>query len=304
MAGGRLIVDARAAFLERLVDYAGLFPPAALDLPTALRRFDAHQRGQDATMLGRFVLPAARLVEIEPWLTGPWLPERQLPLSVLAGLDDLDAAARFAAAHPAVRIEALEMKAPGQEVDAWLDRLADGLRAASLTDREIYVELPAGADHEVLTALGRRQTAPPARRLAGKLRCGGVTEDLVPSCERVADVLAAASDQNVPLKFTAGLHHPVRGMDHTGEIPMHGFLNVYGAAMLARANGLTAAELLPVIEETDAGAFRLDAGGFAWRDRVVAADQLHQLRDQALAGYGSCSFDEPVTDLRSLTMLS
>ncbi|MEZ4387394.1 MAG: hypothetical protein R3D98_07400 [Candidatus Krumholzibacteriia bacterium] len=86
-------MDARASLLEGLIDYAGLFPPAALDLPTALRRYDAHQRGNDARLLGRFVLPAARLPELTPWLDGPWLPERPLPVSLLAAPEDLAAAA-------------------------------------------------------------------------------------------------------------------------------------------------------------------------------------------------------------------
>ncbi|MBD3222915.1 hypothetical protein GF314_16930 [bacterium] len=297
-------MDARAALLEGLIDYAGLFPPAALDLPTALRRFDGHQRGQDAMRLGRFVLPAARLDDIRPWLAGPWLPERPLPLSVLAGLDDLATIAAHADEQPAVRIEALEVRAPVEGTDRWLDDLAGRLAVAGLADREVYVELPNGGDDEVLAALGRRQATPPARRLAGKLRCGGVTEDLVPAPERVAAVLASASTGRVPMKFTAGLHHPVRGMDHTGEIPMHGFLNVYGAALLAHAAGLGAEELLPVILETEPGAFRLDTGGFGWRDRAVDAVRIAELRSDFLAGYGSCSFDEPMTDLRSLALLT
>ena len=46
----------------------------------------------------------------------------------------------------------------------------------------IQFELPAGADHEVLTALGRRQTAPPARRLAGTT-AGVAAGVLVAICE-------------------------------------------------------------------------------------------------------------------------
>lgn len=295
--------DARAGLLEGLIDYAGLFPPAALDLPTALRRFDSHQRGKDAVMLGRFVLPAARLDEIRPWLAGPWLPERPLRLSLLASIDELPGVAAFAAKHPAVAIEAFECRAPKLDSEAWLAELLAAVTAAGFGGCELYVELPAGADHEVLGVLGQRQVDPPVRRLAGKLRCGGVTEDLVPSCERVADVLVYACTLGVPLKFTAGLHHPVRGMAHTGTIPMHGFLNVYGAALLAHVAGLDAAGLLPVVAETEPTAFRLDTAGFAWRDRVVTGEAIGDLRERLLAGYGSCSFSEPVTDLRTLALL-
>lgn len=296
-------MDARAALLEGLVDYAGLFPPASLDLPTALRRFDAHQRGKDARLLGRFVLPAGRLTELEPWLHGPWLPERPLPLSMLATIEDLPAVAAFQRDRRSVLVQALELRVPERAIAAWLDQLAVALADAALADREAYIELPVGRDDEVLAALGARQADPPARRLAAKLRCGGVTADLVPSAERVAAVLAAARDHGVPLKFTAGLHHPVRGMDQTEGVPMHGFLNVYAAALFAHVHGLPAADLMPVLLEEDPRAFRLDRGSLAWRDRVAAGDAVARLRESLLAGYGSCSFDEPVTDLRSLALL-
>ena len=297
-------MDARHALLEGLVDYAGLFPPAALDLPTALRQFDGHQREPDAWMLGRFVLPVARLAELEPWLDGPWLATRPLVLSLLAAPDDLAAAAAFVAARPAVRIGALELKAPTADLDSWFAAVALALTTTDLGDREVYVELPPGHDAAVLDGLAARQADPPSARLGAKLRCGGVTAGLVPGPERVAAVLAGARDRGVPLKFTAGLHHPVRGMDATEGVPMHGFLNVYGAGLLAHASGLEAAALLPVITETDARAFRLDADGFAWRDRAVPAARVAEVRARGLASYGSCSFHEPVTDLRSLAILT
>lgn len=297
-------MDARGAFLEGLIDYAGLFPPAALDLPTALRRYDAHQRGKESRLLGRFVLPFDRLDELQPWLEGPWLPERPLPLSVLVTSDDLPDLTAFQLTRRSVRIEALEMRVAEGQLTDWLDDVAHGLATCDLEERELYVELPAGRDRELLEALGARQADPPCRRLGAKLRCGGVTADLVPSAGRIASVLAGAREFGVPLKFTAGLHHPLRGMDHTESVPMHGFLNVYVAALLAHAADLAEDELLPVLLETDASAFRVDRGHVAWRDRMVEAGLVTRLREELLGGYGSCSFDEPITDLRSLDLLT
>lgn len=297
-------MDARAALFEGLVDYAGLFPPAALDLPTALRSYDAHVRSKEARLLGRFVLPAARLLELEPWLQGPWLPERPLRLSLLAALEHLPAVAQAMATQPSLQIEALELRLPETALpEQWLDELRESLIANQLQGLEVYVELAATRDQALLAALGKRQSVPPARRLGAKLRCGGVTADLVPPVTRIAAVIIGARDHGVPLKFTAGLHHPLRGMDHIESVPMHGFLNVYGAGLLAHVDGNDAATLIPVLEETDPAAFRIDAAGFAWRDRVVPTMRIVDLRDRLFGGYGSCSFDDPVTDLRSLALL-
>ena len=51
------------ALLSGVVDYAGLFPPAGLPLDQAIRNYARYRQGSDAWMLGRFVIPAARLAE-------------------------------------------------------------------------------------------------------------------------------------------------------------------------------------------------------------------------------------------------
>jgi hypothetical protein len=49
------------ALLANLVDYAGLYPPAALPLPIVLERYNGFLASPDAWILNRLVLPAARL---------------------------------------------------------------------------------------------------------------------------------------------------------------------------------------------------------------------------------------------------
>ena len=51
-----------------MVDYAGLFPPAQLPLDEAVREYAAHLGDAEAWMLGRFIIPAQRLGELEPHL--------------------------------------------------------------------------------------------------------------------------------------------------------------------------------------------------------------------------------------------
>ena len=297
-------MDARAALLHGLVDYAGLFPPANLELTVAMERFDAHLQGLDAVRLGRFILPVARLGELAPCLGANWREERPLRLSLLASPEDLAVVAEFMDGYNAVRVEALELRMPsGTDAAAWLDRLVTGLVRNGLTGLAVYVELNPGNDSEQLAACGDLQGSHPLRRLGAKLRCGGVRAELVPPVARVASVIATAHDCAVPLKFTAGLHHPVRGMDQTEDAPMHGFLNVYGATLLAHEHDLDAAALEAVITDTNPRSFRLDETAFAWCDQTVAAARIAELRKTLLGGFGSCSFAEPMADLRSLSLL-
>src|SRR5438552_2660541 len=55
------------AFLEQILDYAGLFPPAQLPLDQALRNYLGYRQEKDGRMLGRFVCPAQRLAELVPF---------------------------------------------------------------------------------------------------------------------------------------------------------------------------------------------------------------------------------------------
>lgn len=69
------------ALLEGLIDYAGLFPPAALSMQDAVRNYARYREGEFAWALGRFVVPADRANEVPS----------EFPLSVL-GVDEQKAA--------------------------------------------------------------------------------------------------------------------------------------------------------------------------------------------------------------------
>jgi hypothetical protein len=51
------------ALLSNLIDYAGLYPPAALPLQDVAAKYQAYRASPHAWMLNRVVLPAARLAE-------------------------------------------------------------------------------------------------------------------------------------------------------------------------------------------------------------------------------------------------
>jgi hypothetical protein len=57
--------DAAGALLRDLIDYAGLFPPASLDMAAAVANYDSYSRSEWNWILGRFIVPVARLGEFE-----------------------------------------------------------------------------------------------------------------------------------------------------------------------------------------------------------------------------------------------
>src|SRR5688572_9168107 len=70
------------ALLTNVIDYAGLFPPAELSLDEAIRNYARFRTEPEAWMLGRFIIPAARLGELVPYVHGLFAPDA--PLSVAA----------------------------------------------------------------------------------------------------------------------------------------------------------------------------------------------------------------------------
>jgi hypothetical protein len=305
-----------------LVDYAGLFPPAALDVPKAVAAYGAHRKQAEAWMLGRFIAPAARLEAVAAAVAAERPPAAVWPFAVLVGAADDAEAARSAvpaqgaavavfeeAGDGRTPVEALETPVPAAaaraDAMAFLDRLTGDLVAAGLGGCEMFWETPAGGDDAgvVAAVAALVRSGAPFPRQGVKLRCGGVTAGAFPSCERVAAVVALCRDHDVPLKGTAGLHHPLRHRADDPDVMMHGFLNVFGAGLLAWGLGAGTDVLTACIAETDPTAFRLTDTEFAWRDQAVPAAAVADIRRRWLCGFGSCSFDEPRADLVDLGLL-
>jgi hypothetical protein len=146
---------------------------------------------------------------------------------------------------------------------------------------------------------------PPRRcRPAGfKLRCGGLDATSFPSAELVAFVLSACRDAEVALKCTAGLHHPIRRFDAGVNATMHGFLNVFGAGVLAAARGLKEHHIVQILMDEDPTSFVLNDRGLCWKEDCATVAEIEKARETSVISFGSCSFDEPREDLRALGLL-
>ena len=136
-----------------------------------------------------------------------------------------------------------------------------------------------------------------AERGAGaKVRCGGATPDMFPSPAELAHFICGCRDRGLAFKATAGLHHPIR------DGIAHGFLNLLGAAVLAHA-GAAPRDLVDVLLDEDASAFGVTDDAFTVRGSAFDADTVAAMREELFVGYGSCSFSEPVEDLKGLRIL-
>lgn len=284
------------ALVAGLVDYAGLFPPASLDMPAAAARYAEYRRSPDAWMLGRLIVPVARLEELAT--AQPAEADTPWALGVLVG-DDIEAdAARvseFGAKHRGrFTADVVEIKASDAERIALAGRVFGADPGVT-----VYIELPYIEDPRTLLVAVKNAG------LRAKVRTGGVSADAFPTAPQLARFIARCAEVGVPFKATAGLHHPLRGehrLTYQPDAPsatMFGFLNVFVAAALAAA-GATERELVEVLEERDAAAFTFTERELRWRERSISRSRIQQTRDAFAAAFGSCSFREPVDELQEL----
>jgi hypothetical protein len=295
-------MSAIRVLLQNSIDYAGLFPPAALDMAAAVGNYHSYRGGEAAWALGRFILPVSRLPEFEqaaadfppPPAGQPWL------LSVLTGADlagDLERVTKFNRRHAdtAARIDTLEAKASSSDaVRDTMHRIPGDLQA--------YLEIP--IDHDpssLIAAIGRTGAR-------AKVRTGGVTRDGFPSTADLLRFLKGCLRAGVPFKATAGLHHPVRAQYRLTYAPdsprgtMFGFLNLFLAAAFLRA-GTEESVAAEVLEEESPAAFQFDGRGVSWRNHRIGEDTLAGARQDQIVSFGSCSFTEPLQELQALNLL-
>ena len=283
-------MNALDTLLADLIDYAGLYPPASLDMHSAVRNYLEYSRGPQKRALGRFVLDLDRF----PYLwdaAGDYV--RGIRLSVLAGPEsDWDDLRRLI--EKGYLIETIDIRASAaDEIHRLARRVPDGLIA--------YFEIPIDSPPETLAAID-------AEGARVKLRMGGLSAEAFPSTHTIARMLEQISRRRMLFKATAGLHHPVRAKypltsaPNSPTVPMHGFINLATAAAVLHFGG-DVADAFEALEELEPGAWRITPNAIVWREHGWNADELCEIRRLFFAALGSCSFHDPFQELEALAWL-
>jgi hypothetical protein len=293
--------------LTRSIDYAGMFPPCSVELEPALKNQAEYVRSPDSWMLSTFVLPVGQFSDATQFVS-QFDKHHQLRISALGAKTEnaADFLAQLENATETIRsfqkehldlvsIVQLEMFAPADVNLAKLNEAATLLAGLKL---QTFWETPAESAEQTIALLARAKQ--PA--FGYKLRTGGVTVDAFPNSVQIARALLASTKHHIPIKFTAGLHHPVRQFRDEVKTEMHGFLNVLGAGVLSAEHHWDEAQTIEMLEDQRPTSFEFHDTVFAWRDWEVTIDRIKARRKFATS-FGSCSFDEPREDLRGLNFL-
>ena len=244
-------------------------PPCQLELEPALKNQAQYLRAADAWMLSAFVLPLDQFGAAKQLLT-EFDPLHPLHVSALGPKTENAAAFRDALAKTDTAIRSLST----HNVDL-------------VSVRQLEMFLPPDVDSQLLSEtrsiLGSLPTfweAPPDRAeqtialvelnsnadsptFGYKLRTSGVTADAFPTSPQITQALVTPATHQVPIKFTAGLHHPLRMLRDEVKTKMHGFLNVLGAAVLAAEYKWDARQTALMLEDENADSFSFTDEFFA-----------------------------------------
>jgi hypothetical protein len=294
------------SFLSGIIDYAGLFPPAELDMQSAVRNYGEYRAGSDHDLLGRFVLPSSRLGEFAEASRGllergagsvPWC------LSVLIGdnvAEERKRVLEFTSSHIDTSdaghalCDAVEMRAHDEQ------QMIDAVKAFPRPLHQFFeIALEPGFER-MLEVIG-------SCRASAKLRTGGVTPDAFPSSQTIVRFVAACNELGLPFKATAGLHHALCGaypLTYATDAPqakMYGYINLFLASAFIR-KGISEGDACAILDESSADEFSFDSG-VSWRGNKLTRDDLRLTRSRLFLSFGSCSFREPVDEARELGLI-
>jgi hypothetical protein len=290
------VLASTRALLEHAVDYAGTFPPAALPLGEAALNYTRERNGSHAWLLGRLVVSAGSLDELESALTRDDVNGHEI--SVVLGADVMSQLARVDAFNERqagrARIVSLEFPpAPATDIPRLAGRVERPLEA--------FFEAPIADDLET------RLDAMSKAGVYAKVRTGGVVATAIPTPASLARFLHACAVRRLAFKATAGLHHALRSCysltyeRNSATAVMHGFLNVSVAAALAH-KGASVSEIVEALSESSATSFVFDPDGLVHHGATAGLNDLVETR-RYFRSFGSCSFREPVEELARLHLV-
>jgi hypothetical protein len=276
---------------RKLFDDASLFPPASLAMPDAVAGHLRHRQAWYRDMSGPFVCADTKITQLSAALTSTNVAELDLALVLPGGAESLDAAVDAVFADPRLRLRAVEVPVDRQAAAtvAAVGSLIARLDETPLAGATAFAEIPAAQlSPDAVRALSEH-------RYLAKLRTGGVTAEAFPDEQTLARSLVLLADQRLAFKCTAGLHHAVRHRADDTGFEHHGFLNVL-LAVVASLEGADVADVAHVLADQDAHRV---ASGVSELTPDAAADARG-----LFTSFGTCSTDEPITDLVTLGLVS
>ncbi len=302
-----MTVKSLKLFLTKLIDYAGLFPPAKLQLKPALHNYINDIKCSDKWMLSQFILPLINLNNISDGMMNGFSRKFPLKLSLLSnelGLDINQLILFKDKYNDKVEFSGLESRILDIYSFHSILEKTNKVQNKNQLGMSSFFELPTQENWidkmnksvEIITEFNINHNS----NFGFKLRCGGVEPDMFPSPENIAETIIICIQNQIPMKFTAGLHHPIRHYNDSVQTKMFGFFNIFIGGMLAKKYRFSRVELIEALIDESSNNFKFEEEGLSWKKFNLSNKEIKQFRENDFISYGSCSFNEPREDLTKL----
>lgn len=318
------MVQSLYTLLYKIIDYAGMFPPASLELTEAFSNFINYTTDEHSWLLNRFIIPISKLGHLAEIYVRD--KAENIPLSylvtkidsrrefILTLKNELRILQDFEKQFPeSYDISYFELYCPQEVVIEGKQFLKEFVRDTTHiiantrnTGYKVFYELPVIEFDETTFKYFIEYLA--TENLNGystafKLRAGGTIKEQFPSSETISKIFLILKEFNVGFKATAGLHHPFRYFDSNLETKVHGFLNLFSAAVLNYLYTLEFEDLFSLLEDAEKKDFVFSDNYIAYKNWEIDSDSISKARREFAFSYGSCSFKEPVDDLKTFQLL-
>lgn len=296
-----------------LIDYAGVFPPTQLPLEEAITNYANYINREDSWILGPFVFPASNLNKLDEHM---YLFDSNRPLSLSALVrksknpaelidflaEDLQTIQKFREKYEGkVKINFLELPLPSLHLDEEdVNQIVTLIKKYHVT---CYCELPVENNFNKNALDSCIKMIADTNQLRTKLRTGGIKKELIPNIETVTSFIHICKKYNVSMKFTAGLHHPIRMYRDEVNTKMHGFLNVFTAGLMAFQYDLEHNQIRNILSDENHRNFSFENDTFRWANLDISASDIKDLRNKFICSFGSCNFVGPINEFIELDII-
>lgn len=316
--------------MSKIIDYAGLFPPASLELEPAFTNYLNYKNDEYSDMLSKFICPMKLLPRFSEFAVKPEniraIGSNNIEFSLLptggnteneffnALKYDIDNIRLFIDKDKfGTSVNTFEIKIPQdvlsvrntQAVKEFITKASDILSNAVKSTAVIFCEPVFKDENDKILFYAAEAIAESNEENCSngfKLRTGGVEASAFPVPEKISQTIKTCFDFKIPFKATAGLHHPVRHFNDSVNCKMHGFLNVFTAGILLYKYGFETDTVNAIIKDENPLSFIFGESGMKWNEFEASVEEINYGR-KLMVSFGSCSFEEPVEDIKSLNLI-
>ncbi|MBL8017474.1 MAG: hypothetical protein JNK43_09405, partial [Ignavibacteria bacterium] len=205
-------------FTHGIIDYAGLFPPASLELAQAFHNFVYYAQAEYSWMLGKFIIPARRLEELSALMADMEVTQF-ITLSVIgfgganasefeaAFNSDLSMIKDFLQVHGDIfSVDAFETRLPADvfekesnaELIELMKMVSGGLEQTLAKAVPVFFEAPMPEEYEPAIIRAVESIASLNKGCGFKLRTGGTEPKAFPAPEVIAFSIMTCCEFGVP----------------------------------------------------------------------------------------------------------